>query len=65
MKKPRCEKKGTVPHPATYGLTWDLLSGRVTKFFCGDHATTARPQPDQISKLIAYVEEAKAATEEE
>jgi hypothetical protein len=65
MKRPRCERKGTVPHPATYGLTWDLLSGRVTKFFCADHAKTARPQPDHISELIDYVEEAITATEEE
>ncbi len=65
MKRPSCEKKGTVPHPATYGLTWDLLSGRVTKFFCGEHSKDVSRQPDHISKLIDYVEEAKAATEEE
>jgi len=65
MKKPRCEKKGTVPHPAAYGLTWDLLSGRVTKFFCGEHSKDVSRQPDHISELIDYLEEAKAATEEE
>jgi hypothetical protein len=65
MKRPRCEKKGTVPHPATYGFTWDLLSGRVTKFFCGEHSKDVSRQPDHISELIDYVEEAKAAIEEE
>ena len=24
MKRPRCERKGTLPHPATYRLTWEL-----------------------------------------
>jgi hypothetical protein len=65
MKRPRCEKKGTVPHPATYGLTWDLLSGRVTKFFCGEHSKDVSRQPDHISELIDHVGEPKAATEEE
>ena len=64
MKRPRCEKKGTVLHPTTYGLTWDLLSGRVTKFFCGEHSKDVSRQPDHISELIDYVE-TKAATEEE
>jgi hypothetical protein len=66
MKKPRCEKKGTLPHPATYGFTWDLLSGRVTKFFCDDHSKGVSPEPDHISKLIGYLDErAKVAIEEE
>ena len=64
MKRPRCERKGTLPHPATTALTWDLLSGRVTKFFCDDHSKGVSPEPDHISKLIDYVE-AKGATEEE
>jgi hypothetical protein len=54
MKPPRCERKGTLPHPATHVLTWDLMSGRVTKFFCAGHAKTAFPQPDHISKLIDW-----------
>jgi len=65
MKRPRCEKKGTVRHPAAYGLTWDLLSGRVTKFFCGEHSKDVSRQPDHFSELIDCVEEPKAATEEE
>lgn len=65
MKRPRCERKGTLPHPATNALTWDLLSGRVTKFFCDEHSKDASPQPHYISKLIGYCERAKAATEEE
>jgi hypothetical protein len=64
MKRPRCEKKGTVPHNAAYGLSWDLPSGRVTKFFCGEHSKDFSRQPDHISELIDYVE-AKHATEEE
>ena len=65
MKPPRCERKGTLPHPATNTLTWDLLSGRVTKFFCDDHSEDVSPQPYRVSKLIGYCQRAKAATEEE
>lgn len=65
MKRPRCEKKGTVQHPATYALTWNLLSGRVTKFFCGEHSKDVSRQPHHISELINYIEKPKGATEEE
>lgn len=65
MKRPRCERKGTLPHPATHVLTWNLLSGRVTKFFCEEHSEDASQQPHYISKLIGYFERAKAATDEE
>jgi hypothetical protein len=54
MKPPRCERKGTLPHAATHALTWDLLSGRVTKFFCDEHAKAAFPKPDHVSKLIDW-----------
>jgi hypothetical protein len=65
MKIPKCERKGTLPHPATCVLVWNLLSGRITKFFCDAHAEDASPQPYYISKLIGYYERAKATTEEE
>jgi hypothetical protein len=65
MEKPRCERKGTVPHAAAYALTWDLLSGRVTKFFCDEHSKDASQQPHYISKLIGYFERTKAVTEED
>ena len=61
MKRPRCEKKGTVPHPATNTLTWDLQSGRVTKFFCDDHSVDVSPQPYRISKLVGYFQRKKTA----
>ena len=65
MKRPRCERKGTLPHPATNTLTWELQSGRVTKFLCDDHSVDVSPQPHYISKLIGYCQRAKAATEED
>ena len=65
MKPPKCERKGTLRHPATNTLTWDLLSGRVTKFFCDEHSKDASSQPYYISKLIGYCERAKAPIEEE
>jgi hypothetical protein len=65
MKRPTCERKGTLPHAATNTLTWDLLSGRVTKFFCDDHSEDVSRQPYRVSKLIGYCQRAKAATEEE
>ena len=65
MKPPRCERKGTLPHPATCVLVWELLSGRVAKYFCDEHSLDASPQPDRIAKLTGYNEGAKAATEED
>ena len=65
MKRPRCERKRTLPHAATNTLTWELQSGRVTKFFCDDHSVDVSPQPHYISKLIGYCQRAKAATEED
>jgi hypothetical protein len=65
MNPPRCERKGTVPHPATCVLVWELLTGRVAKFFCDEHSRDASPQPYFVSKLVDYYEQAKAATEEE
>ena len=65
MEKPRCERKGTLPHPATCVLVWELLSGRVAKFYCEEHSKDASPQPYHISKLIGYFERARAATEED
>jgi len=64
MKRPRCEKKGTVPHPAKNTLTWELQSGRVTKFFCDDHSVDVSPQPHYISKLIGYYERKKSVRED-
>jgi hypothetical protein len=65
MKPQKCERKVTLPHPATCVLVWELLSGRVAKFYCDEHAKDASPQPYHICKLIGYFERAKAATEEE
>jgi len=65
MNPPRCERKGTLPHPATRVLVWELLSGRVAKYFCDEHSRDASPQPYFVSKLVGYHERAKAATEEE
>lgn len=64
MKRPRCQKKGTLPHPATKALTWELASGRVTKFFCGPHSVDASPLPYYISELIGYYQRKKTITDE-
>jgi len=65
IQRPRCEHKGSVPHPATCVLVWELLSGRVAMYFCDEHSRDASPQPYFVSKLVGYYERAKAATEEE
>ena len=57
--------KRNLAAPAAFALTWDLLSGRVTRFFCAEHSKTAFPQPYHISKLIGYFERAKGVTEED
>lgn len=63
MKRPRCQRKGTPPHAATNALTWELQSGRVTKFFCDDHSEDVSPQPYYIAKLMGYYQRTKAAPE--
>jgi hypothetical protein len=65
MKPPRCERKGAPPHAATCVLVWELLSGRVAKFYCAEHSKDASPQPYYISNLIGYFKRAKTATEED
>jgi hypothetical protein len=65
MEKQRCEKKGSLPHPATCVLVWELLSGRVAKFYCAEHSEDASPQPYYISTLIGYFKRAKTSTEED
>ena len=65
MERPRCERKGTLPHPATCVLVWNLLSGRVAKFYCDEHSKDASPQAYFVSKLIGYCQRAKAVTEED
>ena len=65
MKPPRCERKGTLPHPATCVLVWDLPSGRLSKYFCDEHSRDASHQPYRIARLIDYQAQAKAAPEEE
>lgn len=38
VTNPRCERKGTQPHPATMVLIWDLASGRQMRYSCDEHA---------------------------
>ena len=38
MNLPKCERKGTQPHPATMLLVWDLASGRQVRYSCDEHA---------------------------
>jgi hypothetical protein len=37
MEKPRCQYKGTPPHPATHMLVWFLHSGIQIKWSCAEH----------------------------
>jgi hypothetical protein len=50
---------------ATCVLVWELLSGRIAKFFCDEHSKDASPQPYFVSKLIGYREQVKSTNEEE
>jgi hypothetical protein len=65
MNPPRCERKGTLPYPAFCVLVWDLLSGRVSKYFCDEHSRDARPRLYRLAKLIEYREQVKSTNEEE
>jgi hypothetical protein len=52
IQRPRCEHKGSVPHPATHVLVWELLSGRHVKFMCEDHYKDIGTQPYWVGKLV-------------
>jgi hypothetical protein len=65
MNRPKCEQKGTVPHPATHVLIFELSSGRVTKFVCEPHSKDASPQPYFVAKLIGYNKREKTNTDDE
>src|ERR1700674_4896743 len=40
VQRPKCERKGTLPHPATMIVAWSLQSGRLWKYSCDEHAET-------------------------
>lgn len=40
VQRPKCERKGTLPHPATMIVAWSLQSGRLWKFSCDEHVET-------------------------
>jgi hypothetical protein len=63
-ERPRCEHKGSLPHPATHVLVWDLSSGRQTKFMCDRHSKDASPQPYFVAELISYNKREKTNTDE-
>jgi hypothetical protein len=46
-------------------LVWELMSGRIAKFFCDEHSQNASPQRYRLAKLIDRHEHTKAAPEEE
>jgi hypothetical protein len=51
IERPRCEHKGSVPHPATRVLVWELSSGRLVKFMCEEHYRDIGRQPYWIGTL--------------
>lgn len=52
IQRPKCEHKGSTPHPAEYVCVWELLGGRQVKFMCKDHHKDIGSQPYWVSKLI-------------
>jgi hypothetical protein len=45
IERTRCEHKGSLPHPATRIVVWELASGRQTKFMCEEHYQNIGSQP--------------------
>ena len=40
VQRPKCERKGTLPHAATMIVAWSLQSGRLWKYSCDEHTQT-------------------------
>lgn len=40
VQRPKCERKGTLPHAATMIVAWSLQSGRLWKYSCDEHVET-------------------------
>lgn len=56
MTRPRCERKGTLPHPATCVLVWDLESGRQVRYSCDEHAADrfGSKHTCLVAKIVGY-----------
>jgi hypothetical protein len=54
VNRPRCERKGTLPHSATKIVAWNLDSGRHWKMSCDEHANQFGGPGYWISKLEGY-----------
>ncbi len=52
----KCERKGTLPHPATVIVAWSLQSGRLWKYSCDEHAETFGGPNYEVARLEAVVD---------
>jgi hypothetical protein len=56
VQRPKCERKGTLPHPATVIVAWSLQSGRLWKYSCDEHAETFGGPNYIVAKLEGMVD---------
>jgi hypothetical protein len=52
----KCERKGTLPHPATVIVAWSLQSGRLWKYSCDAHAETFGGPGYIVARLESLVD---------
>jgi hypothetical protein len=56
IQRRRCERKGTLPHPATMIVAWSLQSGRLWKYSCDEHAQTFGGPSYVAARLVGLVD---------
>lgn len=56
VRKPKCERKGTLPHAATMIVAWSLQSGRLWKYSCDEHAETFGGPNYEVARLEGMVD---------
>jgi hypothetical protein len=54
-QRPKCERKGTLPHPATIIVAWSLQSGRLWKYSCDEHSQTFGGPNYEVARLEGLV----------
>jgi len=55
VQRPKCERKGALPHPATMIVAWELQSGRLWKYSCDEHAETFGGPVYNVSRLVGVI----------
>jgi hypothetical protein len=56
LRRPKCERTGTLPHAATMLVAWNLQSGRLWKYSCDEHLETFGGPSYLAARLVGLVD---------